>query len=134
MRKGSSWQSIWWADQQTREHLVPQLLARLARRGVSVLGGPGLDASTAADVQAAALPFPVVVDHDGDLLATYAGPLVWVLDAASALAGPVMDRLESGDPTYLVHAQTLPSPDRSGIRLVDTCHAPVSVNTALGAL
>lgn len=134
MRKGSSWQSIWWADHQTREHLVPQLLARLARRGVAVLGGPGLDPSTAADVQAAALPFPVVVDHDGDLLATYTGSLVWVLDAASGLAGPVIERLEGGDPTYLVHAQTLSSPDRPGIRLVETCYAPISVKSALGAL
>ena len=42
-RGGSSWLSISWGSEQERDDLLPQLLGRLVRRGMPVIGGPGVD-------------------------------------------------------------------------------------------
>ena len=42
IRGSSSWLSIWWGNGRERDDLLPQLLERLARRGMSVIGGPGV--------------------------------------------------------------------------------------------
>jgi hypothetical protein len=60
-----------------------------------VLGGPGLSLRAAERLQAAVLPAPVIVDHDEDLVTSYLGPVVWILDADSPLDGPVLQRLQS---------------------------------------
>jgi hypothetical protein len=118
-----------------RDDLLPQLLERLARRGMPVIGGPGLDARLAAHVQELALPAPVITDYDGDLAATFAGPVIWVLEHVTpSLDGVILERLKSADPTYLIHARSLPDPDRPGIRLVQVCDATLSLNAALGVL
>jgi ATP-dependent DNA helicase RecQ len=134
VRGTASWLSIWWASERERDDLLPSLLERLVRRGLSVLGGPGLSLRSAERLQAAVLPAPVIVDHDEDLVTSYVGPVVWILDADSPLDGPVLQRLQSRDLTYLIHPDTLCSPDRPGIRLIDVCPVPISLGTALGVL
>ena len=47
IRGKSPWLSIWWAAKTDRDDLLPQLLERLVRRGMSVIGGPGIDAPMA---------------------------------------------------------------------------------------
>ena len=66
--------------QDERNDLLPQLLERLVRRGMPVIGGPGVKAPMADRVQDAALPAPVIIDYDDDLAATFPGPVIWVLD------------------------------------------------------
>ena len=63
--------SIWWESAQERRDLVPDLIARLCRAGIAAIGGPGMDWPTAARIQREARPHPVILDRDGDLLATY---------------------------------------------------------------
>ena len=112
------------------DDLLPQFLASLARRGMAVIGGPGLNPQLATVVQEEAFPAPVIVDYDGDLLATFPGPLTWVLTGETLLAwrGPSLDRLSSGEPTYLVHPRSLQAAGRPGTRLVEVCDASLSLN------
>jgi superfamily II DNA helicase RecQ len=134
-RGDSPWLSIWWSQVLERDDLLPQFLASLARRGMAVIGGPGLVPGLAAEVQEAAFPAPVITDYDADLLASFAGPLTWVLaEETLSLEQTILDRLNSDEPTYLVHARSLLAPDRPGIRLIEVCDASLSLTTALGVL
>ena len=74
VRGASAWLSISWADKTERNDLLPQLLERLVRRGMPVIGGPGIDTLMADRVQDAALPSPMIIDYDDDLAATFSGP------------------------------------------------------------
>ena len=135
VRRASSWLSISWTDKRERDDLLPQLLERLVRRGMPVIGGPGLDSRLAARVQESAWPTPVITDYDDDLVVTFRGPVIWVLDDATpSLGGVVLDRLNSDDLTYLIHPRSLPAPDRPSVRLVQVCDGPLSLNAALGVL
>ena len=135
VRGASSWLSISWTDKRERDDLLPQLLERLVRRGMPVIGGPGLDSRLAARVQESAWPAPVITDYDDDLVVTFRGPVIWVLDDATpSLGGVVLDRLNSADLTYLLHPRSLPAPDRPSVRLVQVCDGPLSFNAALGVL
>jgi ATP-dependent DNA helicase RecQ len=135
VRGTSPWVSISWADKTERNDLLPQLLERLVRRGMPVIGGPGIDAPMADRVQDAALPAPVIIDYDDDLAATFSGPVIWVLDeAADSLDDAIRVRLASTDLTYLIHPRSLPDLVKPGVRLVQVCDASVSLTTALGAL
>jgi hypothetical protein len=134
IRGNSSWLSIWWRDERDRTWLAPQLLERLARRGLGVLGGPGVSDKLAQQVQEGAWPHPIILDRDQDLLATYRGPLVWMMDAPSPIDGVLAQRLASDDITYLVHPTQLASPDHHTARLIEVSRATVSINKALGAL
>ena len=95
--------------------------------------GPGF--ATGGAVQEAAWPAPVITDYDDDLVVTFPGPVIWVLDDATpSLGGVILDRLNSADLTYLLHPRSLPAPDRPGVRLVQVCDGPLSLNAALGVL
>jgi superfamily II DNA helicase RecQ len=134
VRGASPWLSISWADKTERNNLLPELLERLVRRGMPVIGGPGIDASTADRVQDAALPAPVIIDYDADLAATFSGPVIWVLDeAADSLDDAIRVRLAGIDLTYLIHPRSLPDLVKP-VRLVQVCDASVSLTTALGVL
>jgi ATP-dependent DNA helicase RecQ len=134
-RGGSSWLSISWGSEQERDDLLPQLLERLVRRGMAVIGGPGIGSQLAEQVQQSALPVPVIRDYDGDLAATFPGPVIWVLDhPAKSMDGVILDRLDSPDLTYLIHSRVLPAPTRPGIKLVQVCDATISLHAALGVL
>jgi len=43
----------------------------------------GLDSRLAAQVQEASLPSPVIIDYDEDLVATFSGPVIWILGHAT---------------------------------------------------
>ena len=73
MHGGSSWLSLTWATSQEREDLLPDLLERLVRRGMAIVGGPGFDAKLARRVQRAAHPVPVITDYDADLATSSLG-------------------------------------------------------------
>ncbi len=135
VRGSSSWLSISWRSKHQRDDLLPQLLERLVRRGIPIIGGPGMASQLAAQVQESALSSPVIVDYDGDLAGTFSGPVVWVLDhATKSLDGVVLDRLGSRDVTYLIHSQSLPAPGRPEAMLVQVHDPTLSLNAALGVL
>lgn len=135
VRGTSPWLSISWAAKTDRDDLLPQLLERLVRRGMRVIGGPGIDAPMADRVQDAARPTPVIIDYDNDLVATFSGPVIWVLDeAADSLEDAIRARLASPDVTYLVHPRSLPDFVKPEVRLVQVCDASVSLPIALGVL
>lgn len=135
VRGRSSWLSIWWGNRRERDDLLPQLLERLARRGMPVIGGPGITARLATQVQELAWPSPIIVDYDDDLAATFPGPMIWVLgDTTPFLDSVIADRLKSTDVTYLLHSRSLPAPDRPGTGLAQISDGSLSINAALGVL
>jgi ATP-dependent DNA helicase RecQ len=135
VRGDSPWLSITWTDKAERNDLLPQLLERLVRRGMPVIGGPGIGAPMAERVQDAALPTPVIIDYDQDLVATFSGPLIWVLDeAADSLDDGIGARLGSTDLTYLLHPRSLPDLVKPEVRLAQVCDATISLTAALGVL
>ena len=128
VRGTSPWLSISWAAKTERDDLLPQLLERLVRRGMPVIGGPGIDAPMADRVQDAARPTPVIIDYDDDLVATFSGPVIWVLDeAADSLDDVIRARLASPDVTYLLHPRSLPDLVKPEVRLVQVCDASISL-------
>jgi superfamily II DNA/RNA helicase len=132
---GQAGLSIWWRTEQEQRDLVPELLAALCRRGMAVIGGPGLTAAAARRIQREVRPYPVIVDGDDSLLQTYGNPLVWVLgNPAAALDSAAIGRLESADVTYLLHHRELPHPGKPGARFADIHTANISVETAWRAL
>jgi ATP-dependent DNA helicase RecQ len=134
-RGGSPWLSFTWQDKADRDASLPDLLEGLVRRGMSVLGGPGLDAAVASRVQKHAkpnpAPHPVITDADGDLVESFAGWVIWVLDdAAVLLSGRIRDRLAVGAPTYLIHPRGLPDLDRISSPL-EQLHPSLSLRAAI---
>jgi hypothetical protein len=134
MHVGSSLLSLTWSTSQEREDLLPDILERLARRGMAIAGGPGLDAKLARRVQRAVRPAPLITDYDADLATTFPEPVIWVLTReARELDDAIAARVGARNPTYLLHPRDLPDPDKPGNRLADL-HASLSLRVALGAL
>lgn len=134
MRGARPWLSLTWQTESDRDDYLPDLLERLVRRGMPILGGPGLDAKLATRVQRSVRPAAVITDDDEDLLMSFSGPITWVLDQkARELDSVILDRLSSDAVTYLIHHRDLPDLDRPGIRL-EQVHAPLSLRAALGVL
>ncbi|MFD1371083.1 protein DpdF [Actinoplanes sichuanensis] len=134
LRGDAAWISLWWRDRVIRDDLLPQLLVQLARRGLSILAGPGVTTVLAARVQRQAWPKPVIVDSDGSLTDSFPGPIIWVADETNSLTGAVRARLAADAPTYLIHARDLPDPERRHLRLHQTCDVSLPLSTVLGAL
>lgn len=109
-----SWLSIRWDDQQQFNDVLPHVISSLARRGVPVVGGPGLSAELLTRAQKSAAPFPIILDYNELLLAFYDGPIVWVTAPGEPLGKLVADRLDSATPTYLVHRTDLDHPEKHG--------------------
>ena len=126
--------SIWWETEQERRDLVPELVARLCRGGMPVIGGPGVDGIEAAGIQAEARPHPVILDSDEDLLLSYPGPLVWVLGSDPAMSSRVVGRVETSDVTYLFHRREIAHPGKPGALFADIHRPSISVRTARRAL
>lgn len=134
-RGRSPWLSLTWDNRADRDANLPDLLERLVRRGMPILGGPGLDAAVATRVQKRAkpspAPHPVITDDDENLLESFPGWIIWVLQGTTEpLAGRIRDRLTAGEPTYLIHPRGLPDLDRPGIPLVQL-HPSLSLRAAL---
>jgi len=130
VRRTSSVLSIFWRTQAQHDDHVPELIARLVRRGMAVVGGPGLQPDFAARLQAQVRPNPVIVDLDDDLLRTYEGPMVWLINDPSPADELLQHRLRGQEVTYLVHPEFLGLDKALGT--ADVCR--ISVATALGAL
>ena len=136
IRGSSSWLSIWWGNGRERDDLLPQLLERLARRGMSVIGGPGVTDRLATQVQELAWPSPVIVDHDDDLVTTFSGPVIWVLSDRNSVpgfrhSGPPEEYGRHIPSSSQIPARTRPAGDRTGYRSAD---GSLSLNAALGVL
>lgn len=134
MRGGAAVLRIQWKGNEEKRDLLPQLLERLVRRGMSVLGGPGLDTRLLSEVQDGALPAPVIVDHDADLSATYGNPVLWVLGDDPVLCGALTERISSPDLTYLVHPASLSIRDGSLLEKLSGGRPALSIRIALGEL
>ena len=125
---------ITWGMQQERRDLLPDLLAKLAARGMNIIGGPGLDVATAQVVQRAARAHAVINDYDGYLAEFSMMPIVWVLaEGTQSLDDAVARRLLAGDLTYLIQSRDLPDPERPGHRFEDLNPA-IPLGVALGEL
>ena len=119
IRGSSSWLSIWWGNRQERDDLLPQLLERLARRGMSVIGGPGITARLAAQVQEVTWPSPVIVDYDDDLVTTFLragdmGARRHVSVPGLRHSGPPEEYRRDLPASSQIPARTRPAGDRNG--------------------
>jgi ATP-dependent DNA helicase RecQ len=126
--------SIWWDSEQERRDLLPDLVTRLCRAGMPIIGGPGIDDVAADRIQREAQPHPVIFDRDEDLLITYTGPVIWVLDANAAPERALLGRIETSDVTYLLHARELRHPGKPGAQFAEIHAASISIRTARRAL
>ena len=133
-RGASPMLAIAWRTAAERHDRVPDLLARLARRGMPAIGGPGCTGDVAGRLQDDAWPYPIIVDSDFDLLRTYHGPIIWLLPGARRIDSELQQRLRGGGITYLVHAE--PSTESGHLAAQHSYHdiPTLSVVTALGAL
>jgi ATP-dependent DNA helicase RecQ len=95
-----------WSRITEREDLVPELVALLARRGLSVVGGNGLSARELTRVQREARDAVVIHDQDGHLLRTYPDPMLVVLDHGPfAYQEALVRRCRGSWTTYIITAE-----------------------------
>lgn len=127
---------LWWQDEDERGDLVPDLLEDMVMRGMTVLGGPGLEKRLAARIQRRVVPAKIIVDVDGELTGrSFGGPVVWILDPDLGVpAPPVASRLVGPEVTYLLCPRTLFSMQPTETSNTVDYSRQVSVRTALGAL
>ncbi|WP_433242710.1 protein DpdF [Actinomadura nitritigenes] len=131
--QGQTSLSIYWTDEDEYRDLVGDLVTRLCRRGMSIVGGAGLDVGFLARIQQNAAPHPLIFDAEEDLLAGFPGPLIQVLGGRQ-MSTAEAERFWSTDITYFVHARHLQHPDKVGVRLTDVHGSSISVRTALRSL
>lgn len=134
-RSGQSCLSLWWADDEERDVLVPQLLVALAKRGMTVLGGPGVTDALAADLQHEATGVAIVRDGDNDLLNSFAGPLIWLADRRNErFPKSLVSRFQSPDVVYVIHPRDAGHPERHEVPFRTLHRASFSVRRAWKAL
>jgi ATP-dependent DNA helicase RecQ len=135
LRGDNPWLSIWWTHQPERDHQVPELIERLARRGMRILGGHGLAGALSNRVQRAILPDAVILDHDETVISSsYPGPVLWLHDGTTPLPTALSQRLMGPELTYVLHHRSVGAPGRPTVPLVEYYSRQLSVHTALGAL
>ncbi|MEU6578178.1 protein DpdF [Streptomyces sp. NPDC046805] len=124
--------SIYWETEREFTDLIPELLERLVVRGMSVIGGPGLNHIATRRLQRDVRPGPLILDTDEDLIGRYTNPMVWLLEPSiSHMGDDLAMRFDSQDVTYLLHPRALAHPDRSDSPLVAIHRAHLWVRTAL---
>jgi len=123
-----------WRSPEERRDLLPDLLARLVRRGMSMIGGTGCTAELASHLQHAAAPKPLIVDLDGDLKRTYLGPVIWLLEHERELDAELQQRIQAGGITYLVHPEASKGSDPTQGPTLHGDLPTLTLVTALGAL
>jgi ATP-dependent DNA helicase RecQ len=102
---------IWSGGDRELTDLMPELLAKLAGRGMAVFFG--VQRSHLASAQARAHRAPMIADDDGSMLNSYPGPMTVVLSNASLEVPPeVLFRLKDGLPTYVIGPSAVPAPDK----------------------
>lgn len=96
-----------WTSTGERDDLVPELVALLVRRGLSLVGGSGLSPRELARVQREAQDAVVIHDEDGHLLRTYPGPILVVLGDSPFVHEEALTRRCHGPwTTYVINAGT----------------------------
>ncbi|WP_305950585.1 protein DpdF [Streptomyces murinus] len=133
-RDGLSCLSLWWEGEEEQRLYVPRLLERLVRRGMTIVGGPGVTGRCKEVLQKAARTHSVVLDEDAELLTSWAGPVLWVLDDSPSLGYDTAARFSSEDVTYLLHPRHTQHPDRTNDPLIDVHRAKLPVFRALEEL
>jgi ATP-dependent DNA helicase RecQ len=133
--RGASWVSIWWSGSEHRRDLVPELLERLARRGLSLITDVGLDAGEARRLQRRVRNLPIILDYDNDLVRSFGGPLVALArNNAVHLDVDLQQRLLGTHPTILIHPAPLRHPERSDLTVKEFHNFSISVQAALSLL
>ncbi|MFF4150142.1 protein DpdF [Streptomyces sp. NPDC001651] len=126
--------SLWWHDPGDQT-FIARLVESLVRRGIPVVGGPGMDARLKSQLQTTARTRTVIVDDDGALLSDWRGPVIWVADPRAVTPGPeVAMRFGWDAPTYLIHPWAMQHPERRGTPLVAVHAANLSIRRALEEL
>lgn len=134
-RLGLSCLSLWWVDEEEREVLVPQLLAALASRGMTVFGGPGVTERLIEEIQHEVPGAAVINDSDDDLLGSYPGPVVWLADRGTErFPVSLLSRFQSSDAVYVVHPQDARHPELTDVLFRERHRASFSVRHAWKAL
>ncbi|MFC4034629.1 protein DpdF [Streptomyces polygonati] len=134
-RGTSSYLGLWWTADSERLGRLPRLLELLARRGMPVLGGPGVSAQLVDALQKEVAPHRIVWDYDLDLLRFYADPIIWVLDDEhTPFDDALLSRLDSPDITYLIHPSNTRDPHRPDLPLTTLHLEELSIRAALEAL
>ncbi|MEU8294121.1 protein DpdF [Streptomyces pseudogriseolus] len=122
--------SIYWDDASERKEQLLPVLVKLARSGATHFAGPGIH-GLARQVQAQASGRPVIVDQDGSLLRSgTTATVVWVADdTVTQLEDDLLDRLEDGEPLYLLIPQQVEDPTRPGVPF-RTTHPSLKIQQA----
>lgn len=110
----SSWLSVRWEDPQQFHDLLPHVISSLARRGVAVVAGSGLNAELLSRAQKLAAPYSIIWDSDHLLVEFYEGPVVWVAEPGKLLERLIAARLDNVARTYLIHRSDLARPGKDG--------------------
>ncbi|GAB3316339.1 hypothetical protein GCM10027451_33010 [Geodermatophilus aquaeductus] len=123
---------LWVEDDREYADLAPELLARLASRGIPVAFGAPTHVLTEAQRRS---PHSVLIADDGDLLEAHQQPVVaFVPPTVSHVPDAVLARLKSRMPTYVVGSASLTTPGRDQWMWRDGADASMNIRTALESL
>jgi len=132
LRPNQSLLFLWWDSVSEFQDLVPEVIARLASRGLPVIFGAPDGLLTVAQDRARQAP---VINDDGEMLDSYAGLMIAVLaPSESALPERVAARLRARMPTYVLGPSGLVAPDKPEWRWRDLVEASMSIRSALEIL
>ena len=132
LRPNQSLLFLWWDSVSEFQDLVPEVIARLASRGLPVIFGAPDGLLTVAQDRARQAP---VINDDGEMLDSYAGLMIAVLaPSESALPERVAARLRARMPTYVLGPSGLVAPDKPEWRWRDLVDASMSIRSALEIL
>lgn len=132
---GDQWcLSLWWQAPGDRA-FIARLVESLVRRGIPVVGGPGMDARLKSHLRTTARTRTLIVDDDGALLSDWRGPVIWVAEPNVVTPGAeVAMRFAWDAPTYLIHPWAMQHPERPGTPLIAVHAANLSIRRALEEL
>jgi hypothetical protein len=132
LRPGQPLLFLWVEDDREYADLAPELLARLASRGMPVAFGAPTHVLTEAQRRS---PHSVLIADDGDLLEAYRYPVVaFVPPGVAQVPDAVLARLKAGMPTYVVGSASLTTPGRDQWMWRDGADASMNIRTALESL
>lgn len=122
---------VWCADRREQADLAPELVAKLARRGMPIVYGADRRLLEVAQGQAKGVP---LIHDDGELLQGWAGPILAFAPNAVSLSDAVASRLSAGLPTYVVGEGSLPTPGKEEWLWRDYADASLNIRTVLESL
>jgi ATP-dependent DNA helicase RecQ len=123
---------VWCSDRREQDDLAPELVAKLARRGMPIVYGADRRLLELAQGQAKGVP--LIHDDDGEMLQSWEGPLVAFAPNAVSLSEAVASRLNADLPTYVVGDGSLPTPGKEEWLWRDYADASMTIRTVLESL